>query len=248
MNTVISFSCLFGLFLVMAQRKRADRPRPALLLLAIGLGLTAIGAAMYSVLHDDDSRFEANIAAATCKVRLERSDFVASAVKGKLPALEKTVLLFNAKESDDIVQVQSRCFLEKSGCPQSFSVERLHPQPAHVPWVEFKSVVVRHPGKVLFVSFCGLPSSNADANAKEFWTESTEARFLVCDALATEIDSAALENNLLLGWCLELFNGGRHFEMVTKDNAEAMQGSNPILFSGALEIPEVGDAGEIIQR
>ncbi len=247
MNTLITLSCLFGLFLVMTQRKRSGRPKPALLPLAILLGLAAIGSAMYSVLHDDDSQFEAKIAAATCQVRVERSDFVATAIKGKLPALEKTVFLFNANESEDIVQAQSRCFLEKSGCPQNSSIERLHPQPAFIAWSELKNVITRHPGKVLFVSFCGLPSSNADDKTQEFWTQDTPARFLVCDALATEIDPVAFENNQLLGWCLELFTGGRHFEMVTKDNYETAQASNPILFSGALEIPEAGDAGESLE-
>lgn len=247
MNTLITLTCLIGLFLVMAQRKHSGRPKPTLMLLALGFGLAAIGSAMYSVLNDDDSQFEAKIAAATCKVRVERSDFVANAVKSKLPTLEKTVFLFNANESDDIVQAQSRSFLEKSGCPQSCSVERLHLQPAYVPWAELKSVVARHPGKVLFVSFCGLPSSNADAKAKEFWTQASSARFLVCDALATEIDPAALDNDLLLGWCLESFKGGRHFELIRKDNYEAMQENNPMSFSGALEIPEAGDAGESLE-
>ncbi|MEN9359354.1 MAG: hypothetical protein RL095_889 [Verrucomicrobiota bacterium] len=247
MSTLIICGCLLGLFLVMARRKRSARPKPGLTLLALAFGLAAVGTAMYGVLRDEDGQFEDKIAAAACKVRVERSDFVATAFKGRLAEFEKTVFLFHAGDSEPVVRAQAQAFLEKSGCPQSHSIERLHPQPVFIRLSELKGILRRHPGKVLVVSFCGLPSSNQESAVQEFWAEPSDARFLVCEALATEIDTVALENDRLLGWCFESFKGGRHFQMVRKENCDSIREQHPMNFSGALELPESGEAGEALE-
>lgn len=257
MSQLISLICLVSMLLVLRHRKRQVRrqvrPHPGLLPITIGLAATCFLAAAYSVYHADDAAHPP-IAAAILSNRAEQVAVTATQIKSRFARPQKLVFLFDQADSETAVTGLSQAFLKASGWDLKAEVERidLHQRidlhlrqtqgPAGVSFEstqislgDFTAVLARHPGPVLFVSCCGLP---ARRETSDFWDQPRKSRFLVCEATCQDIDTRALENGQLIGWCIETstdITKPRDFVLVDKTNATELAAKWPLFFTPSPE-------------
>lgn len=234
MSSLISIICLVAMLLVLRHRKRQLRPHPGLLPAALGLAVSCFLAAAYSVYHADDEAHPP-IAAAILSNRAEQVAFTATQIKSRFARPQKLVFLFDRADSETTVTGLSQAFLKASGWDLKAEVERLDMRPLQCSLSDFRSVLTRHAGPVLFVSCCGLPGRD---ETSDFWEQPMESRFLVCEATCQDIDTLALENGQLLGWCLESstdITKPRNFVIVDKTNATELAAKQPLFFTPSPE-------------